>query len=161
MAGERAAVEGIVVPGNELGKERCQIAAKGEFLPAAQGLVRDEAFEALEPPRERLRLVAQPAIVFEQELQAALLGRIEHDHGGEPHCFVEYLGQLHQAGTAWRIADFRPGDNPIANLARALAPGWRLVLGGGETVTGQTDLLEPDRDSPGFYRHAPAFGRFG
>ena len=30
------------------------------------------------------------------------------------------LGQLHQAGTAWRIADFRPGDNPIANLARAL-----------------------------------------
>ncbi len=49
----------------------------------------------------------------------------------------------------------------FANLARALAPGGRLVLGGGETVTGQTDLLEPDRDSPGFYRHAPAFGRFG
>lgn len=30
------------------------------------------------------------------------------------------LGQLHQAGTAWRVADFRPGDNPVANLARAL-----------------------------------------
>lgn len=44
----------------------------------------------------------------------------------------------------------------FANLARALAPGGRLVLGGGETVLGQTDLLELDRDNPGFYRHAPA-----
>src|SRR5262249_33231077 len=30
------------------------------------------------------------------------------------------LGLLHKAGTKWRFADFHPGANPIANLARSL-----------------------------------------
>lgn len=49
----------------------------------------------------------------------------------------------------------------FANLARALAPDGRLVLGGGETVVGHTDLLEADRENPGFYRHAPALCGIG
>ena len=97
VAGKRAAVEWVVMPGDELGKERRQITAKGEFLPAAQGLVRDEAFESFEPPRERLGLVAQPGIVFEQELHAALVGGIEHDHRREPDRFMQGVGQLHEA----------------------------------------------------------------
>ncbi|OCC22859.1 hypothetical protein MB02_13855 [Croceicoccus estronivorus] len=44
----------------------------------------------------------------------------------------------------------------LANLARALAPGGYLLLGSGETVIGQTDLLEIDSDNPGFFRHAAA-----
>lgn len=49
----------------------------------------------------------------------------------------------------------------FANLARALAPGGLLVLGGGETILGQTDRLVADRDNPGFYRHVPDLCRTG
>ncbi len=30
------------------------------------------------------------------------------------------LGLLHQAGSRWQVADFRPGDRPLANLAEGL-----------------------------------------
>lgn len=39
----------------------------------------------------------------------------------------------------------------FATLAGALAPGGLLVLGAGETVIGQTDLLVPSREHRGFY----------
>jgi chemotaxis protein methyltransferase CheR len=39
-------------------------------------------------------------------------------------------------------------------LAGALAPGGRLILGGGETVIGQTDLFTPDTELTGVYRRA-------
>jgi chemotaxis protein methyltransferase CheR len=39
-------------------------------------------------------------------------------------------------------------------LATALAPGGRLILGGGETVIGQTDRFVPDPDLTGVYRRA-------
>jgi chemotaxis protein methyltransferase CheR len=37
-------------------------------------------------------------------------------------------------------------------LAGAMAPGGRLVLGGGETVIGQTDRFTPDTELTGVYR---------
>jgi chemotaxis protein methyltransferase CheR len=39
-------------------------------------------------------------------------------------------------------------------LATALAPGGRLILGGGETVIGQTDRFTPDTELTGVYRRA-------
>ncbi len=39
-------------------------------------------------------------------------------------------------------------------LSSALAPGGRLVLGGGETVIGQTDKFTPDTELTGVYRRA-------
>jgi chemotaxis protein methyltransferase CheR len=44
-------------------------------------------------------------------------------------------------------------------LASALAPDGRLVLGGGETVLGQTDRFSPVAGSPGIYRREAATDR--
>nr|WP_205481372.1 protein-glutamate O-methyltransferase CheR [Sphingomonas arenae] len=43
-------------------------------------------------------------------------------------------------------------------LAAALAPDGWLMLGAGETVIGQTNRLEADREKRGLYRHAGATG---
>jgi hypothetical protein len=41
-----------------------------------------------------------------------------------------YRGFMAQAGSSWRVAVFRPGDNPIHNLARALTANLLLHRGG-------------------------------
>ena len=35
------------------------------------------------------------------------------------------IGLLHQAGSRWLIADFRPGEHPIQSMAEALTQGRR------------------------------------
>src|SRR4051812_20412598 len=40
-----------------------------------------------------------------------------------------HRGQMTRAGTAWRVAQFRPGRNPIRALARALAGEAVLFTG--------------------------------
>lgn len=42
----------------------------------------------------------------------------------------------------------------FSRLTSVLAPDGRVMLGAGETVIGQTDLLEADREMRGLYRHA-------
>lgn len=55
-----------------------------------------------------------------------------------------YRGFMAGAGSGWRVALFRPGDNPIGNLAAILA--GRGVLGG-DTGVGDTNIDdEADRD---------------
>lgn len=44
-----------------------------------------------------------------------------------------YRGFMAQAGSSWRVAVFRPGDNPIGNLAHALSTSLLLYQGGIET----------------------------
>jgi WD40 repeat protein/energy-coupling factor transporter ATP-binding protein EcfA2 len=43
-----------------------------------------------------------------------------------------YRGFMAQAGSSWRVAVFRPGDNPIYNLAHALTTNLLLHRGGVE-----------------------------
>lgn len=76
---------------------------EGRFCQRHQVYVRDEAFEALEPPRRRLRLVAQPAL----DLRAGAAG-------GTPGAY--------RARSWGRAAAFR-------GVPRAAAPADALALG--------------------------------
>ncbi len=53
-----------------------------------------------------------------------------------------HRGLMSEAGTAWRVAQFRPGDKPIRALARSLAAPGVLFPGESETGVSENDLTQ-------------------
>src|SRR4051812_45441067 len=53
-----------------------------------------------------------------------------------------HRGQMSRAGTTWRVAQFRPGRNPVRSLARALAAPGGLFTGYRPEGLSLDDLVE-------------------
>ncbi len=53
-----------------------------------------------------------------------------------------HRGMMAQAGTSWRIAQFRPGNNPICAMAEALAKEGALYGGAVEGPFTQSEMIE-------------------
>jgi energy-coupling factor transporter ATP-binding protein EcfA2 len=53
-----------------------------------------------------------------------------------------HRGMMSQAGTSWRIAQFRPGNNPISAMAEALAKEGALSSGAAEGPFSQSEMIE-------------------
>jgi energy-coupling factor transporter ATP-binding protein EcfA2 len=53
-----------------------------------------------------------------------------------------HRGMMARAGTSWRIAQFRPGNNPISAMAEALAKEGALSSGSSEGPFSQSEMIE-------------------